>query len=187
MKRIILASLFLLLASNYAMAEKYKIDPAHTYPNFTISHLGFSTMHGHFGKTKGTLEYDAASGTGSVNIIIEAASIYTGFAKRDKHLRSPDFFNVVEFPEITFKSTSVNLKGGSGTVDGKLTIMGTTKNVTLNVSKIHCGKHPFNPKLTEVCGFDATLTIMRTDYGLKYGMPAIGDEVNITFEVEATR
>ena len=187
MKKVILGGLLLLLTSGYAMAAKYKIDPSHTYPNFTINHLGFSTMHGHFAKTKGSLEYDKASGTGSVNITIDAASIYTGFAKRDKHLRSPDFFSVKEFPEITFKSTSASLKGGSGTVDGKLTIMGVTKNVTLKVSKIHCGKHPFNPKLAEVCGFDAMTTIKRTDFGLKYGIPAIGDEVVISLEVEATR
>jgi polyisoprenoid-binding protein YceI len=144
-------------------------------------------MHGHFAKTSGSLEYDQMSGTGSVNITIDAASIYTGFSKRDDHLRSPDFFNVMEFPEITFKSTSANLKGGSGKVMGKLTIMGTTKDVTLDVSKIHCGKHPFNPKLTEVCGFDATTTINRTDFGLKYGVPAIGEKVSISLEVEAVR
>lgn len=191
MKKVILASLLLMLitglTAGYAMAAKYKIDPAHTYPNFTINHLGFSTMHGHFAKTKGSLEYDQASGTGSVNITIDASSIYTGFAKRDKHLRSPDFFNTVEFPDITFKSTSASLKGGSGKVEGKLTIMGVTKDVTLNVSKIHCGKHPFNPKLAEVCGFDATAMVKRTDFGLKYGIPAIGDDVMISLEVEATR
>jgi len=187
MKKVILASLLLLLTSGYAMAAKYKIDPTHTYPNFTINHLGFSTMHGHFAKTKGSMEYDAASGTGSVNVTIDASSIYTGFKKRDDHLRSPDFFNAVEFPEITFKSTSAKLSGGSGTVDGKLTIMGITKDVTLNVSKIHCGKHPFNKKLTEVCGFDATAKVKRTDFGMKYGIPAIGDDVTIMLEVEATR
>jgi len=187
MKKLIIGSLILLFSAGQAMAASYKIDPTHTYPNFTINHLGFSTMHGHFAKTKGTLDFDQSSGTGSVNITIDASSVYTGFKKRDDHLRSPDFFNVVEFPEITFKSTKASLKGGSGTVDGKLTIMGVTKNVTLNVSKIHCGKHPFNPKIAEVCGFDATAKVKRTDFGIKYGIPAIGDDVTISLEVEATR
>ena len=187
MKKVILISLLLLLSSSYVMAAKYEIDSAHTYPNFTINHLGFSTMHGQFAKTTGTLDFDKASGKGSVDIKIDVASIYTGFAKRDKHLRSPDFFNAVEFPDITFKSTSANLKGGSGKVEGKLTIMGITKDVTLNVSRIHCGKHPFNPKLAEVCGFDATTMVKRSDFGLKYGLPAIGDDVSIALEVEATR
>ncbi|HFE38279.1 MAG TPA: polyisoprenoid-binding protein, partial [Gammaproteobacteria bacterium] len=142
MHRIIAVSLLLLLSSGFAFAAKYKIDPGHTYPNFTISHLGFSTMHGQFAKTKGTLTYDQVSGKGSVDITIDVASIYTGHKKRDDHLRSPDFFNALEFPEITFKSRQANLGGGSGTVEGQLTIMGITKNVTLKVSSIHCGKHP---------------------------------------------
>lgn len=187
MKKFILGSVLLALSSGYAMAATYKIDPTHTYPNFTVDHLGFSTMHGQFAKTKGTLDYDQASGTGSVNITIDASSIYTGFKKRDDHLRSPDFFNVVEFPEITFKSTSAKLSGGNGAVQGDLTIMGVTKNITLKVSKIRCGKHPFNPKLIEVCGFDATVTVKRTDFGMKYGIPKIGDEISISLEVEATR
>jgi len=170
-----------------AYAASYTIDPTHTYPNFTVSHLGYSTMHGQFAKTKGTLEYDKASGEGSVDIVIDAASIYTGFKKRDDHLRSPDFFNVVEFPEITFKSTSAKLGSTGGKVTGDLTIMGVTKSITLDVSKVKCGKHPFNPKLTEVCGFDATASLMRSDFGLKYGVPAIGDKITIELEVEAVR
>jgi len=187
MKKVILGSVLLALSSGVAMAASYKIDPTHTYPNFTVDHLGFSTMHGQFAKTTGSLEYDKSSGTGSVNITIDASSIYTGMKKRDDHLRSPDFFNVVEFPEITFKSTSAKLSGGTGKVEGDLTIMGVTKSVTLDVSKIHCGKHPFNPKLTEVCGFDATTKVKRTDFGMKYGIPKIGDEISISLEVEATR
>ena len=170
-----------------ANAASYKIDSTHTYPNFTVNHLGFSTMHGQFSKTTGSLEYDAASGKGSVDIVIDASSIYTGFQKRDDHLRSPDFFNVVEYPEITFKSTSAKLSGTGGKVMGDLTIMGVTKNVTLEVSDIKCGKHPFNPKLAEVCGFNATTSVMRTDFGMKYGIPAIGDKISIALEVEATR
>jgi len=184
---VLLGALFAGSVIGSANAASYKIDPTHTYPNFTVNHLGFSTMHGQFGKTKGTMEFDKASGTGSVNIVIDAASIYTGFKKRDDHLRSPDFFNVVEYPEITFKSTSAKLDGKSGKVKGDLTIMGVTKNITLDVSDIKCGKHPFNPKLAEVCGFNATTSVMRTDFGMKYGVPAIGEKISISLEVEATR
>ena len=188
MKKLLLVlGMSLAVAGTAANAASYKIDSTHTYPNFTVSHLGFSTMHGQFAKTKGKLEYDAASGKGSVNITIDAASIYTGFKKRDDHLRSPDFFNVVEYPEITFKSTGTKLSGNGGKVMGDLTIMGVTKNVTLDVSSIKCGKHPFNPKLAEVCGFNATTSVMRTDFGMKYGIPAIGDKILIALEVEATR
>lgn len=186
MKKILLAACLTGLAFG-AQAASYKIDPTHTYPNFTISHLGFSTMHGMFTKSKGSLEMDRSAGTGSVNITIDAASVFTGFKKRDDHLRSPDFFNVVEFPTITFKSTKVKFAGSGAKVTGDLTIMGKTKSVVLDVSSINCGKHPFNPKLKEVCGFDATTSVKRSDFGMKYGLPAIGDDVNISLEVEATR
>jgi len=186
MKKLLMVT-GLLAVMGTANAASYKIDSSHTYPNFTVSHLGFSTMHGHFAKTTGKLEMDLAKGTGSVDIKIDASSIYTGFKKRDDHLRSPDFFNVVEFPDITFKSTSAKISKNGGSVMGDLTIMGVTKKVTLDVKHVKCGKHPFNPKLKEVCGFDATTSVMRTDFGMKYGIPAIGDKISINLEVEATR
>jgi polyisoprenoid-binding protein YceI len=173
----------MLVASVGAMADSYTIDPEHTYPNFTVSHLGFSTLHGRFGKTSGKLTLDREGNTSSVEVIIDAASLDTGFDKRDKHLRSPDFFNVVEFPEITFKSTKVRLQGKGAVVEGDLTIKGVTRPVTLNVASINCGVHPFNKK--QVCGFDAEATIKRSDFGIEYALPAVGDEVGLEIEIEA--
>ncbi len=188
-KTVILASMLLLpsalLLPMSSMAASYTIDPTHTYPNFTVDHLGFSTLHGRFGKTTGKLTMDQAKGIGSVDIVIDAASIDTGFKKRDDHLRSPDFFNAVEFPEITFKSTKVTFEGKGATVVGDLTIMGVTKSVSLAVPSINCGVHPFNKK--QVCGFDATTQLKRSDFGMKYGLPAVGDIINLTIEVEATK
>jgi len=166
-KTVILVSALLLPMGS--MAASYTIDPTHTYPNFTIDHLGFSTLHGRFGKTTGKLDLDQAKGTGSVEIVIDVASIDTGFKKRDDHLRSPDFFNAVEFPEITFKSTKVTFQGKGATVVGDLTIMGVT----------------FNKK--QVCGFDATTQLKRSDFGMKYALPAVGDTVNLAIEVEAVK
>jgi len=169
-----------------AWADTYTIDPAHTFPNFTINHLGFSTMHGRFNKTSGKLQMDLDKGTGSVEIIIAADSIDTGHAKRNKHLRSDDFLRVKEFPSITFKSTKVTFNGKkSAMVEGNLTIVGVTKPVSLKVDSINCGKHPFNKK--DVCGFNATTAIKRSDFGVKYGLPAIGDDMNLEFEVEAIK
>lgn len=168
-----------------AVADSYTIDPAHTYPNFTINHLGFSTMHGRFDKSQGTLTMDREKGTGSVEVVVDMASVSTGFAKRDDHLRSPDFFNVAEFPEMTFKSTKVEFMGKGAKVTGDLTIKGVTKSVVLDVDSINCGTHPFNKKT--VCGFGATTSIKRSDFGIKYGLPTIGDDMNITLEVEAVK
>lgn len=169
-----------------SMAAKYDLDPTHTYPNFEINHLGFSTMSGMFTNTKGSFEMDQDKGTGSVSVTIDAASIFTGFKKRDDHLRSPDFFNVNEFPEITFKSTSVKFMGKTAaTVKGNLTIMGVSKPVTMKVDSIACGNNPFSKKPT--CGFNATTKVKRSDFGMKYGLPAIGDEVAIRLEAEGVR
>lgn len=175
--------------TGFAAPESYTIDPLHTYPNFTINHLGFSTMHGRFGKTEGKLTIDREKGTGSVDVKIDAASVDTGFQKRDDHLRSPDFLNVVEFPEITYKSTKVVINADkSAVVDGNLTIAGVTKPVRLNVKRMNCGINPMDPKKEKfVCGFDAEAKIKRSDFGVKFALPAVGDEMNIMLGVEAVR
>jgi len=177
--------LILLVAPLNVFAAQYTIDPNHTYPNFTINHLGYSTMHGRFNKTEGTLTFDEAKGTGSVDIVIDANSVDTGLGKRNDHLRSPDFLNTAEFPAITFKSTNAKIKNGKGTVNGNLTITGTTKPVTLMVTAMKCGANPMNNK--QMCGFDAKATIKRSDFGVKFGLPGLGDVMNLEFEVEATK
>lgn len=167
-------------------ADSYTVDPAHTYPHFSISHLGFSTMHGRFDKTSGTVTLDRAAKSGSVEISIETSSISTGFAKRDEHLKSPDFFNAAEYPAITYKSTAMHFKGDTPTsVDGNLTILGVTKPVTLSIDEFNCGTNPMNKK--EECGAGASAQIKRSDFGVNYGLPAVGDDVKLVFEIEAIK
>ena len=167
-------------------ADTLTIDSAHTFPNFTINHLGFSTMHGRFNSTSGTISMDQKANSGSVDVKIVAASIDTGFQKRDDHLRSPDFLNVKEFPEVTYKSTKVTFQGATNaTVEGNLTIAGVSKPVALQVTNIKCGPHPMNKK--EMCGFNGTAKIKRSDWGIKFGLPAIGDDMAIDIEVEAIK
>lgn len=186
MRKLALGLAVAMIPMGAAMADSYTIDPDHTYPIFTVSHLGFSTMHGRFNKTSGKLEMDVAKKTGSVEITIDAASVDTAHAKRDEHLRSPDFFNAKEHPNITFKSTKATFTGDKVTaVDGNLTIMGTTKPVTLTVTSMKCDVHPMNKK--NVCGFDATAKLKRSDFGMKYGLPAIGDDVTLILELEAVK
>ena len=189
MRKIVTVVALALLPVTVMAADSYTIDSLHTFPNFTINHLGFSTMHGRFGKTTGKLTIDEARGTGSVDVVIDAASVSTGFDKRDDHLRSPDFLDVAEFPEITYTSNRVTInKDSTAVVEGNLTIAGVTKPVTLNVKHIHCGLNPMDPKKQEHrCGFDAEATIKRSDFGVKFGLPAIGDEMSIALEVEAKR
>lgn len=190
MRSFLVVSLLLIVSMGaHAAKESYTIDAHHTYPNFTINHLGFSTMHGRFDKTSGQLTFDRSTMTGSIDIVIDATSVSTGMKKRDDHLRGPDFLNSGEYPLITFQASDVKLnENGAGPVQGTLTLAGVSKPVTLMVKNMHCGLHPFDPKKKKfVCGFNATATIMRSDFGVKYGLPAIGDEMQLSFEVEAIR
>jgi polyisoprenoid-binding protein YceI len=167
-------------------ADSYTLDSAHTFPHFSISHLGFSTMQGRFDRTSGNVMLDRAAKTGSVDITIDATSISTGFAKRDEHLRGPDFFNSAEFPNITYKSKAIRFQGDTPvSVDGELTILGVSKPVTLKISEFKCGVHPMNKK--DVCGAAASAEIKRSDFGVNYGLPAVGDDVKLVFEVEAIK
>jgi polyisoprenoid-binding protein YceI len=167
-------------------ADSYTIDPPHTFPHFSINHLGFSTMQGRFDKTSGTVTVDRAAKTGSVEISIESASVSTGFAKRDEHLRSPDFFNAAEFPAITYKSTAMHFKGDTPvSLDGNLTILGVTKPVTLTIDAFNCGTNPMSKK--DECGAGASAQIKRSDFGVKYALPAVGDDVKLVFEIEAIK
>ena len=189
MRKTVFAFVGMAVAAPVMAADTYTIDPNHTYPNFAISHLGFSTMYGRFGKTSGAITMDEKRTTGSVDIVIDASSVDTGMQKRDDNLRSPDFLNVVEFPEITYKSTRVAFSGqNKATVEGNLTIKGVTKPVTLDVQSISCGIHPMDPtKKKFVCGFDATAKIKRSDFDVTFALPAVGDDMNLFLEVEAER
>ena len=185
-------SLFAALAIGIALplsalaTDNYTIDPAHTYPHFSISHLGFSTMQGRFDNTSGKVTLDRAAKTGSVEIAIESASISTGFAKRDEHLRGPDFFNAAEFPTINYKSTAIHFKGDNPVhVVGNLTLLGVTKPVSLTIDAFKCGANPMSKK--DTCGADASAQIKRSDFGMKYALPNVGDDVKLVFEIEAIK
>jgi len=173
-----------------AAAENFTLDPFHTHPNFAVEHWGLSMMHGQLGKTTGKFTLDRAAKTGAVELAIETASLYTGDNEkagrprsRDEHLRQADFFNVAEFPRVTFKSTKVVFGGDlPSAVEGNLTLLGVTKPVTLTFERFKCGQNPFSKK--DRCGGNAVGKIKRSDFGLKTALPAVGDEVllNISFE-----
>ena len=182
----------LLPAAALAAPQTYVLDSLHSYPNFSVNHLGMSTIHGRFDKMTGEFTIDEAAKTGSLEVKIATASVTTGDnvrtgdagRSRDAHLRTADFFNSAEFPEMTFKSTKLNFKGDTvESIDGNLTLLGVTKPVKLNVTLFKCGPHPFSKK--PMCGGDAEGTIKRTDFGMKFGVPAIGDEVKLQINMEA--
>ena len=164
--------------------ETYTIDPKHTLPSFEINHLGFSTQRGRFNATSGKITLDREAKRGTVLVTIETASVDTGVAKLEEHLRGEDFFNVAKFPAMTFKSSTLKFSGDVPVAaEGELTLLGVTKPVTLAITAFKCGQHPIAKK--EACGADATTTIRRSDFGMSYALPAVGDEVKLVINVEA--
>jgi polyisoprenoid-binding protein YceI len=171
-------------------ADSYAVDPYHTYVHFEVEHLGMSKMRGRFDKVTGRFTLDPAARTGTVEIVIHTASITTGDndkgsrpRSRDEHLRSPDFFNVAEFPTMTFKSTQVVFKGDTpATIEGNVTLLGVTRPVTFAVEGWKCGANVMSKR--EMCGANASASIKRSDFGMKYGIPAVGDEQKLWIEME---
>ena len=173
-----------MVAGTVCAADIYTLDPSHTFPRFEISHFGFSTHHGQFNKTSGKLVLDRAAKTGSIEISVATASIGTGDPKLEEHLRSADFFNVEKFPAMTFKSKTVRFNGDvPASAEGELTLMGITRPLTLAISRVMCAPHPFVKK--EDCGAEVTGALKRSDYGIKTYLPAVGDDVKLTIQVEA--
>lgn len=185
-KRLALASLLAVAAFGAQAADKYDIDPTHTQVEFTYSHLGFSNITGRFDTVEGDFLFDPADPTkSSVSITIPVSSMSTGVAKLDEHLQKPDFFDAATFPTATFKSTGVTAAGeGQLKVAGDLTIHGVTRPVVLDVTINKIGEHPMAK--VPAAGFDATTTILRSDFGVGAYVPMVGDEVRIDITVEAT-
>ena len=166
----------------------YTIDPVHSAAKFEIEHLLVSTVSGQFDKVEGTVNLDPnAPAKSSVDVVIDAASINTigiGHDARDKHLKSPDFFDVVSFPTLTFKSTSVReVSKGHLDVTGTFTMHGVTKTIDIPITQ----KGPVAGMQagTFVVGFTGNLKLKRSDYGMTKMIGPIGDEVDIALNVEA--
>lgn len=192
-KRLAILTLAALPLTGVAAPETYKLDPYHTYPNFVVEHWGFSLMHGRFDKSAGTFTMDLAAKTGSAELTIQSGSLTTGDNQkngrpraRDEHLRSADFFNVAEFPTITFKSTSVAFNGEApASIEGNMTLLGVTKPVSLTIYRFKCGSNPFTKKPR--CGGNASGTINRSDFGMKLAIPSVGDEIKFDIEFEGEK
>lgn len=187
LRHTLLASV-IALASASAMAAPvtYTIDPAHTQTIFSWNHLGFSHPTANFDKIEGTITYDAADATkSSVDVTIATASINSHVTKFDDHLKSGDFFEVAKYPTATFKSTKVEKGAAEGTfkVSGDLTIKDVTKPVTIDAKLNAAKEHPMSK--TPAIGFDGTLEVKRSDFGMGMNVPYVSDEVSIRITTEA--
>lgn len=167
-------------------ADSYTIDPRHTFPSFEISHLGFSIQRGRFDRSAGKITLDPAAKTGSIDVTIDASSISTGLPDLEEHLRGEDFFDTAKYPTITFTSTKLRFDGDKLVgADGDFTLHGVTRPVSLQLDQFKCGIHPMTRKTT--CGANATTQIKRSEFGMSKYVPAVGDDVKIAIQVEATR
>lgn len=184
-----LSVLLLLPAVAAAQPTAYKVDKVHSTVGFSIRHF-VSDVEGRFKDFDGTITLDAAHpADASVQFTVQAASIATDNDDRDKHLRSPDFFDAEKFPTLTFTSTKVTPKGTNAfDVTGNLTIHGVTKTVTIPATFMGSVKTPMGVR----AGFSSSFKIDRKDYGVVWnramegGGAMLGDEVEITIKVEAS-
>ena len=170
----------------------YAIDPQHSQVDFGIKHMAISTVHGRFAIKEGTVDLDPADIPGSsVMATIDVASVDTGEAQRDGHLRRPDFVDTSKFPTATFKSTKITKTGDGYDVLGDLDLHGVTKPVTLHMEPPSKGQTAMDKK--EHRGFTASTTLHRQDFGLnwngtlKSGDKMLGDDVKMEFDIEATQ
>jgi polyisoprenoid-binding protein YceI len=165
-------------------ADNYQIDPMHTAVTFKVSHLGLSWVHGRFNKVSGNFSIDADAAKTSFALNIEPDSIDTGIAKRDDHLKSPDFFDVKQFPQFTFKTTAVKSIRDGFEVTGDLTLHGKTKSISFPLLG---GREAEFPKGVKRTGYSTELVIKRSEFGMDKMQEAIGDEVRIAISFEGTK
>jgi len=174
----------LVLTLSAAAQDTWQIDPKHTAAQFSVRHLGISTVRGAFTKVSGNLQYDPANlGKSSIQATIEAASVDTRVEMRDNDLRSPHFFDVEKYPTITFQSKKVEAAGtGKLKVTGDLTIHGVAKEVVLDVD----GPSPAmkDQQGNQRMGASATTKINRMDFGVNGAPGVAGDEITITLDIE---
>ncbi|HWY20278.1 MAG TPA: YceI family protein [Candidatus Acidoferrum sp.] len=177
-----IAIAFVLTLSSTAQ-DAWQIDPKHTAAQFSVRHLGISTVRGAFTKVSGSVQYDAANlGKSSIQATIEAASVDTRVEMRDNDLRSPHFFDVEKYPTITFQSKKVEAAGaGKLKVTGDLTIHGVTKEVVLDVDGPSAVMKDHG---SERMGASATTKINRVDFGVTGAPGVAGDEITITLDIE---
>jgi len=170
--------------------ETWQIDPSHSAIGFSVRHMVVSKTRGRFTRWSGQIRFDPKNpAASSVEVTIDPASIDTADAQRDAHLRSPDFFDVEKYPAASFRSTTIEDRGGDRyRISGDLTVHGVTKPVVLEATYEGSGKDPWGGQRS---GFLATTSIDRKDFGLEWnkaldtGGLLVGEKVDLTLEIEA--
>src|SRR5438477_6501211 len=181
-------SLVLALISAFVLsanAATFKVDPVHSVVLFSVQHLGIANTYGRFNDISGIVVFDRDNPSkSSVELSVLVESLDTNNAIRERSLKSPDFFNVKQFPTLTFKSTKVEGSGDTLKVSGDLTIRGVTKPVTVDFKKGREGKGVFGEWRG---GGETRFTIKRSDFGMTFELGEVGDEVTIILSLEGVK
>ena len=183
MRRVTLAltAVIALVASATAFAADYAIDPVHTSLIYRIKHLNSSYSYGRFDGPSGTFSWDADHPEASTfDVSVAVDGLDTGNARRDADLKGPDWFNAKEFPTMTFKSTAVKKDGDTLQVTGDLTIHGVTKSVTVPLNIVGTATMMGQTH----SGFEGTLNIKRSDFGMTAMTQAVGDDVRLIISLD---
>ena len=175
------------VAAAHAESATYAIEPNHTFATFEIGHMGTSTNRGRFNKTSGTVTLDKAAKTGALDVTVDTTSLDTGTAAFTKHISSDEMLNVAAFPTAHLVATKFVFNGDKvAEIDGTLTLMGKTNPVVLKAQNYNCYMSPMVKR--EVCGGDFDATIVRSQYGVTYGLNyGFPDNVHLVIQVEAVK
>ena len=174
------------LTAQASQAADYRIDAGHSFVQFKISHIGVSWMIGTFDTLSGSFTYDPDAGPEgqSISVEIDTASVDTGHAERDKHLRSADFLNVDAFPTATFVSTGYEGDAEGGMMTGDLTLHGVTKPIAIAVKTVGEGKDPWGGYRA---GFEGTVSLTRKDFGMGYNLGPAAESMDLFLFIEGVR
>ena len=172
----------LLGVSMLAATAAYAVDAVHSSVLFRIKHLNTSQAWGRFNDISGDVDLDGKNP--SIAVQVKAASVDTANEKRDQHLRSPDFLNAKQFPTIGFTSTRVQPAGdGRYDVEGTLSLHGVSKPVNVQLTRVGSGKNQMG---ASIVGYDTTLEIKRSDYGMKFLLEGLSDDIKLIISLECT-
>jgi polyisoprenoid-binding protein YceI len=164
----------------------YRVDPTATVARFSVLHLGVIPAHGRFAQISGRVVLDAEAAAGSIDLDIDAASVDTGFRLRDAFVRGENMFDAERHPLVRFRSTRLVFSGHRlARVEGALTLRGITRPVVLTVASLMCAAPSGGAR--DSCDAEAHGTILRREFDMDFAWPLIGDEVDLDFQIRATR
>ncbi|HEV8292829.1 MAG TPA: YceI family protein [Tepidisphaeraceae bacterium] len=180
--KTILGLILLTSTFSFAASTTYKVDPAHSFVIFRIKHMDVGHVYGRFNEPNGAVTIDDADPSkSSFTLELQTQKVDTGIQKRDDHLRSPDFFNARQFPTIKFVSKEVKKSDKGYDVTGDLTLHGVTKPVSVTIEQT--GQGNMGPR--QIIGFETTVDLKRTDFGMKNMVGPAADDVRLIISLEA--